>query len=158
MKYITLLCVLLSMTVSSQSISKQVIGPGGGTDDNGTNKLSYTTGEVIVGAMTSEDGSIQLGNGYYPSLDLEALSIENPELQLNLKLFPNPVTEAFYVSHPTATQFKLNITSINGKQLFSGTHQKEQPFSMQSYGSGIYLVTVTTVKNNQSNTYKIIKQ
>jgi hypothetical protein len=146
------------MTVSSQSISKQVIGPGGGTDDNGTNKLSYTTGEVIVGAMTSEDGSIQLGNGYYPSLDLEALSIENPELQLNLKLFPNPVTEAFYVSHPTATQFKLNITSINGKQLFSGTHQKEQPFSMQSYGSGIYLVTVTTVKNNQSNTYKIIKQ
>ena len=150
--------MLLSMTVSSQSISKQVIGPGGGTDDNGTNKLSYTTGEVIVGAMTSEDGSIQLGNGYYPSLDLEALSIENPELQLNLKLFPNPVTEAFYVSHPTATQFKLNITSINGKQLFSGTHQKEQPFSMQSYGSGIYLVTVTTVKNNQSNTYKIIKQ
>ena len=70
MKYITLLCVLLSMTVSSQSISKQVIGPGGGTDDNGTNKLSYTTGEVIVGAMTTEDGSIQLGNGYYPSLDL----------------------------------------------------------------------------------------
>ena len=125
MKYITLLCVLLSMTVSSQSISKQVIGPGGGTDDNGTNKLSYTTGEVIVGAMTSEDGSIQLGNGYYPSLDLEALSTENPELQLNLKLFPNPVTEVFYVSHPTATQFKLNITSINGKQLFSGTHQKE---------------------------------
>ena len=158
MKYITLLCVLLSMTVSSQSISKQVIGPGGGTDDNGTNKLSYTTGEVIVGAMTSEDGSIQLGNGYYPSLDLEALSIENPELQLNLKLFPNPVTEAFYVSHPTATQFKLNITSINGKQLFSGTHQKGQPFSMESYGSGIYLVTVTTLETNQSNTYKIIKQ
>ena len=158
MKYITLLCVLLSMTVSSQSISKQVIGPGGGTDDNGTNKLSYTTGEVIVGAMTSEDGSIQLGNGYYPSLDLEALSVENPELHLNLKVFPNPVTEALFISHPTATQFKLNITSINGKQLFSGTHQKGEPFSMQSYGSGVYLITVTTLKNNQSNTYKIIKQ
>ena len=158
MKYLTLLCALLSMTVSSQSISKQVIGPGGGTDDNGTNKLSYTTGEVIVGAMTSEDGSIQLGNGYYPSLDLEALSVENPELHLNLKVFPNPVTEALFISHPTATQFKLNITSINGKQLFSGTHQKGEPFSMQSYGSGVYLITVTTLKNNQSNTYKIIKQ
>ena len=158
MKYITLLCVLLSMTVSSQSISKQVIGPGGGTDDNGTNKLSYTTGEVIVGAMTSEDGSIQLGNGYYPSLDLEALSVENPSLHLNLKVFPNPVTEALFISHPTATQFKLNITSITGKQLFSGTHQKRQPFSMQSYRSGVYLITVTTLKNNQSNTYKIIKQ
>ena len=158
MKYITLLCVLLSMTVSSQSISKQVIGPGGSTVDNGSNKLSYTTGEVVVGAMTSEDGSVQLGNGYYPSLALEALSVENPELHLNLKVFPNPVTEAFYVSHPTATQFKLIITLVNGKQLFSGTHRKGQPFSMQSYRSGIYLISITTLETNQSNTYKIIKQ
>ena len=158
MKYLILLCVLLSLSMSSQSITKQVVGPSGGTFDNGTNKLSYTTGEVLVGAMTSEDGSVQLGNGYYPSLDLEALSVENPELHLNLKVFPNPVTEAFYISHPTAAQFKLNITSVNGKQLFSGTHQKEQPFSMQSYGSGIYLITVTALETNQSNTYKIIKQ
>ena len=85
--------MLLTLSVSSQTISKQVIGPGGSTVDNGTNKLSYTTGEVIVGAMTSEDGSVQLGNGYYPSLDLEALSVENPELHLNLKVYPNPVTE-----------------------------------------------------------------
>ncbi|MDG1041919.1 MAG: T9SS type A sorting domain-containing protein [Flavobacteriaceae bacterium] len=158
MKHITLLYMLLTLSVSSQTISKQVIGPGGSTVDNGTNKLSYTAGEVAVGAMTSEDGSVQLGNGYYPSLDLEALSVENPELHLNLKVFPNPVTEAFYVSHPTATQFKLIITLVNGKQLFTGTHQKGQPFSMQSYRSGIYLISVTTLETNQSNTYKIIKQ
>jgi len=150
--------MLLTLSVSSQTISKQVIGPGGSTVDNGTNKLSYTAGEVAVGAMTSEDGSVQLGNGYYHSLDLEALSVENPELHLNLKVFPNPVTEAFYVSHPTATQFKLIITLVNGKQLFTGTHQKGQPFSMQSYRSGIYLISVTTLETNQSNTYKIIKQ
>lgn len=150
--------MLMSLSVSSQTISKQVIGPGGSTVENGTNKLSYTTGEVLVGAMTSEDGSIQLGNGYYPSLDLEALSVENPELQLNLKIYPNPVTEVFYISHPSAIQFKLDIAEINGKQLFSGTHQKEAPFSMQSYGSGVYLITITTLENNQSNTYKIIKQ
>ena len=150
--------MLLTLSVSSQTISKQVIGPGGSTVDNGTNKLSYTAGEVAVGAMTSEDGSVQLGNGYYPSLDLEALSVENPKIHLNLKVFPNPVMEAFYVSHPTATQFKLIITLVNGKQLFSGTHQKGQPFSMQSYRSGIYLISVTTLETNQSNTYKIIKQ
>ena len=66
------------MTAWSQTISKQVIGPGGATIDNGTNKLSYTTGEVVVGAMTAEDGSIQLGNGYYPSLDLSILNTETP--------------------------------------------------------------------------------
>ena len=158
MKYITLLCVLLSMTVSSQSISKQVIGPGGGTDDNGTNKLSYTTGEVIVGAMTSEDGSIQLGNGYYPSLDLEALSVENPSLHLNLKVFPNPVTETLFITHPTEQFFEVQITDISGKLLLQTAHQKQQPLSVQNLTSGTYFVTVTTKDSKQTNTYKIIKK
>ena len=60
----------MSLSGFSQTVSKQVISPLGGTAFSDTHKLSYTTGEVVVGAMTSEDGSIQLGNGYYPSLDL----------------------------------------------------------------------------------------
>ena len=43
-----------SPTLVAQSVSKQVIGPSGTTFENGTNKLSYTTGEVVVGAMTAE--------------------------------------------------------------------------------------------------------
>ena len=54
----------------SQSISKQVIGPGAQTFENSTNKLSYSVGEVAVGAFNDEEGSYQLGNGYYPSLNL----------------------------------------------------------------------------------------
>lgn len=158
MKHLLLLFMMLSLGASAQTISKQVIGPGGSNADNGTNKLSFTTGEVIVGAMTSDDGSVQLGNGYYPSLDLEVLSVNSPELHLDLKVYPNPVAEALFVSHLTATQFKLNISTINGKLLFSGTHQIGQAFSMQSYDSGIYLIAITTLENNQTNTYKIIKQ
>ena len=69
--------LLISFGLSAQSISKQVISPSGSTS-NGNNQLSYTAGEVVVGGMTAEDGSVQLGNGYYPSLDLQALSIESP--------------------------------------------------------------------------------
>ncbi len=60
----------------SQTISKQVIGPGGQTFENGNNKLSYTVGEVVVGAMTDDEGGLQLGNGYYPSLNLSTLNTE----------------------------------------------------------------------------------
>ena len=101
MRYITLAIFLVSLSAFSKTISKQVIGPAGATYENGTNKLSYTAGEVLVGAMTSEDGSIQLGNGYYPSLDLSILNTETPVLQLQVKVFPNPVTEALYITHPT---------------------------------------------------------
>lgn len=39
-----------------QTVSKQVIGPGGQTFENGNNNLRYSVGEVAVGAMTDEEG------------------------------------------------------------------------------------------------------
>ena len=78
MRYFILAILLVSLSGFSQTISKQVIGPSGATFENGNNKLSYTAGEVVVGAMTDEDGSYQLGNGYYPSLDLSTLNTESP--------------------------------------------------------------------------------
>ena len=66
MRYFFLAFLLLNLSSYSQTISKQVIGPGGQTFENGNNKLSYSVGEVAVGDMTDEDGTYQLGNGYYP--------------------------------------------------------------------------------------------
>ena len=132
MRYFTLAILLVSLSGFSQTISKQVIGPAGATFENGTNKLSYTAGEVVVGAMTDEDGSYQLGNGYYPSLDLSTLNTESPELQLQVKVYPNPVTEAIYITHPTEQFFEVNITDVSGKQILQTGHQKQQPLSVQS--------------------------
>ena len=158
MRYFTLVFLLVSLSGFSQTISKQVIGSAGATYENGTNKLSYTAGEVLVGTMTSEDGSIQLGNGYYPSLDLSTLNTETPELQLQVKVYPNPVAEAIFITHATEQFFEIRITDVSGKQILQSQYQKEQPLSVQSLTSGTYLVTVTTRDSKQTNTYKIIKQ
>ena len=144
--------------LQAQTISKQVIGPSGATFENGNNKLSYTAGEVVVGAMTDEDGSYQLGNGYYPSLDLSTLNTETPELQLQVKVYPNPVTEAIYITHPKEQFFEVAITDISGKQIVQTVHQKEQPLSVQTLSTGTYFITVTTKDSKQTNTYKIIKK
>jgi hypothetical protein len=158
MRYFTLFFLLMSLSGFSQTVSKQVISPLGGTAFSDTHKLSYTTGEVVVGAMTSEDGSIQLGNGYYPSLDLSTLNTESAELQLQVKVFPNPITETIYITHPSEQFFEVRITEISGKQILQTAHQKEQPLSVQSLTTGTYFVTVTTRDSKQTNTYKIIKQ
>ena len=158
MRYLILAFLLLSLSSYSQSISKQVIGPAGATFENGNNKLSYTAGEVVVGAMTDEDGSYQLGNGYYPSLDLSTLNTESPELQLQVKVFPNPATEVIYVNHPTEQFFEVAITDVSGKQILKTTHQRQQALSVQTLTTGTYFVTVTTKESKQTNTYKIIKQ
>ena len=159
MSYFILAFLLLGVSSYAQdTISKQVIGPGGQTFENGNTKLSYSVGEVAVGAMTDEDGSYQLGNGYYPSLNLSTLNTENPELQLQVKVYPNPVTEAIYITHPTEQFFDVRITDISGKQILQTAHQKQQPLNVQTLTTGTYFVTVTTKESKQTNTYKIIKQ
>ena len=158
MRYLTLALLLTSLSIQSQTISKQVIGPAGATFENGNNKLSYTVGEVAVGAMTDEDGTYQLGNGYYPSLDLSTLNTETPELQLQVKVFPNPATEVIYVNHPTEQFFEVAITDFSGKQILQTAHQKQQPLSVKTLTTGTYFITVTTKDSKQTNTYKIIKQ
>ena len=159
MRNFILAFLLLGVSSYAQdTISKQVIGPGGQTFENGNNKLSYTVGEVAVGAMTDEDGTYQLGNGYYPSLNLSTLNIETPELQLQVKVYPNPVTEAIYITHPTEQFFEVRITDVSGKQILQTQHQKQQPLNVQTLTTGTYFVTVTTKESKQTNTYKIIKQ
>lgn len=158
MRYVILIFMLLSLSSYSKSISKQVIGPGGQTFENGNYKLSYSVGEVAVGAMTDEDGTYQLGNGYYPSLNLSTLTTETPELQLQVKVFPNPTKEVIYITHPTEQFFEVRITDISGKQTLQTVHQKEQPLSVQTLTTGTYFITVTTRDSKQTNTYKIIKQ
>jgi hypothetical protein len=158
MRYLFLAFLMLSLSSYSQIISKQVIGPGGQTFENGNNKLSYTVGEVAVGAMTDDDGTFQLGNGYYPSLNLSTLNTETPELQLQVKVFPNPTKEVIYITHPTELSFKVRITDISGKQILQTQHQKQQPLNVQTLTTGTYFITVTTKDSKQTNTYKIIKQ
>ena len=99
-----------------------------------------------------------MGNGYYPSLDLSTLNTESLELQLQVKVYPNPVTEAIFITHPTEQFFEVRITDVSGKQILQTPHQRQQTLSVQSLTSGTYFVTVTTRDSKQTNTYKIIKQ
>jgi len=147
---------LITLTGYSQSISKQVIGTSGKTLTNSNLKLSYTVGEPVVGLMTA--GGNQLGNGYYPAMDLQALSVEDNVLDVQLKLYPNPTSQSLYVSHPELNSFGITIVDLNGKQLYSGAINKEVPLDVSNYTQGMYLVTIENTTTNKKNTYKIIKK
>lgn len=148
--------LLFSGIVSAQSISKQVIGAAGKTQTNNNLKVSYTVGEPVVGLMTA--GGNQLGNGYYPALNLQALSIEDNVLDLQLRVYPNPTSQSLYVSHPDMNSFGITIVDLNGKQLYSGTINKEEPLDVSNYTQGMYLITIENTTTNKKNTYKIIKK
>ena len=149
--------MLFSVGLSAQSISKQVISPTGTTISNGNNQLSYTAGEIVVGGMTDEDGSFQLGNGYYPSLNLEALSIESPTTNFLVKIYPNPTKQVIFITDPSSNFFKVFISDLTGKVLLQKEVGKQEPINIEKYPSGTYLINITT-ENKKTNSYKIIKQ
>ena len=149
--------ILLMTTISySQSISKQVIGTAGKTQSNSNLKVSWTAGEPVVGLMTA--GGNQLGNGYYPALDLQALSVEDNVLDVQLRVYPNPTSQSLYVTHPNMSSFGITILDLNGKQLYSGNINKDEPLDVSNYTQGMYLVSVENKETNKKNTYKIIKK
>ena len=151
-----LILFLLVTTIGySQTISKQVIGTAGKTQPNSNLKVSWTTGEPVVGLMTA--GGNQLGNGYYPALNLQALSVEDNMMDVQLRVYPNPTSQSLYVSHPDISSFGITIVDLNGKQLYSGTINKDEPLDVSNYSQGMYLITIENKEANKKNTYKIIK-
>jgi hypothetical protein len=151
-----LLVLLISSIGQAQSISKQVIGTSGKTLTNSNLKVSYTVGEPVVGIMTA--GGNQLGNGYYPTLNLQALSVEDIDMNVQIKLFPNPTSQALYVSHSELNSFMITVVDLNGKQVYAGTINKDEPLDVSNYTQGMYLVTIENKAANKKNTYKIIKK
>ena len=107
--------------------------------------------------MTAEDGGFQLGNGYYPSLDLSVLSIESPTTNLLVKVYPNPTKEVIFITHPSSNSFKVFISDLTGKVLLQKDVGKQEPINIERYPSGTYLINVTT-EDKKTNSYKIIKQ
>ena len=155
MKHLIII-ILVSSIGYSQSISKQVIGTAGKTQANSNLKVSWTTGEPVVGLMTA--GGNQLGNGYYPAMNVKALKIEDNALDLQFKVYPNPTSQMLYVLHPELNTFAIQISDLNGKQIYSGTIDKNQPLDVSHYTQGMYLVTIENKEANKKNTYKIIKK
>jgi hypothetical protein len=151
-----LVIILLVTTMGySQTISKQVIGTAGKTQSNSNLKVSWTTGEPVVGLMTAGDN--QLSNGYHPAMNIKTLKVEDKSLDVQFKVYPNPTSQLLCVSHPELNSFAIQITDLNGKQIYLGTIGKDHPLDVSKYPQGMYLVTVENKEVNKKNTYKIIK-
>ena len=85
--FISFSYTILAQNTDAPIISKQLIGPAGNNFQNGELKSDFSTGDLLVGLMNTGDASVQIGNGYFPSLDLEALNIENTDISIIAKIF-----------------------------------------------------------------------
>ena len=91
-------------------------------------------------------------------MDLQALSIDDATLNVQIKVYPNPTSQLLYVSHPNLNFFSIQITDLNGKKVYTGIINKDQPLDISNYTQGMYLVSIENKEANKKNTYKILKK
>lgn len=151
-----LLFYFTSLVNFSQSISKQVTSVLGYNISNSAYKLSANLGEVTIGNMAAKNGEFQLSNGYYLSLDLKTLAVDKFSLN-NYTVYPNPVRDIFYISHPKETYFNIYLFDPTGRLILNTKIQKEHPINIFNYPKGIYLLKIVTDETKITHTYKIIK-
>lgn len=154
----TILTIFLLLTFFSyaQSISKSVIGMAGKTQTSGGLSVSWTAGEPIVGLMSA--GGNQLGNGYYPSLDVKTLSKEDFTMEVAIKVYPNPTSKYLYAEQKDQHQLTINIVDINGRILSENKINSGEQIDISNFSKGIYIVQVQDLETKKKNTYKIIKK
>jgi hypothetical protein len=154
----TFLTVFLLLTFFSyaQSISKSVIGMAGKTQSNGGLSVSWTAGEPVVGLMTSS--SAQLGNGYYPSLDVQALLKEDFTMDIAIKIYPNPTSNFLYAEQKDQHQLRINIVDVNGRIVLENNINSGGQIDISNFSIGIYIIQVQDLETQKKNTYKIIKK
>jgi hypothetical protein len=89
---------------------------------------------------------------------LQTLSVEDNVLDVQLKVYPNPTSQSLYVTHPEMSSFGITIVDLNGKQLYIGSINKDEPLDVSNYTQGMYMVTIENTTTKKKNTYKIIKK
>ena len=124
----------------------------------------YDSTEAYCYSLVNFNG-LALTNSTYKSTGFsvrciagEALSNMNYVLSEQIKVYIDIASQSFYVSHPDMNSFGITIMDLNGKQLYSGTINKEEPLDVSGYTQGMYMVTIENTVTNKKNNYKIIKK
>ena len=157
MKYLPFFMLFCLNNLFSQTISKSSISPLGGTYINTQNNLTLSNnlGEVLIGTMTA--GGIQLGNGYFNSFNLEALSVEELYDFGKIHVFQNQTSNILYIKSDLMNEkHGVELRNLDGKSMFESSFENTSEINFSLLPSGIYFLTFT---NNElkSTTQKIIK-
>ena len=154
-----LLFIFLGLTAESQTISKQSISAMGGLLEAENNSLviRQNIGEAQVGHMQSMDKSIQIGNGYIPSLKLEILSIPGYDASFKIIAYPNPTSSSVRLSHPVIKNFSYKFYDYLGRLVSTGIVNINETINIASLASGTYIIEVSDLNEKESSAIKLIK-
>jgi hypothetical protein len=159
MKNTAMHCALLLFGLSLTKVNAQQAVPASGGVASGVGgSATYTVGQAIYITAKGANGSVAQGVQHPFEISISGLN-EVTDINLNLLVYPNPVTDAVIL---TMGQYDFNnlsyqLSDITGKYLANKKiNNSETTILMRDLPQGTYLLTVSN-PNNKLKAFKIVK-
>lgn len=128
----------------------------GKNNESSSGKVTYSVGLIHYKEASGTGGSSSVGN-QIPFEILETLSLDEENL-VSIKLFPNPTSEAIYLSLKQEEQFNYKLSDISGREILNGnTSGIQTKINLNNLKSSIYILNIYK-DNKLYESYKIIKK
>jgi hypothetical protein len=142
---------LFSGNLNAQSLSPSVISNGGGS----STQLSYTIGESLT--FTLSNASAKLTQGFHQTF-LEVVSVEEPDAQFAVNVFPNPTRNQLQFSFPKQFErIEVSIFDAQGKLIHVQAVQHSQRIEIGEFARGIYTVIITHPQLDAPKQFSILR-
>ena len=143
-------------------LSPQVVASAGDYLDNGTISLSYTLGEIAINTL--EAGSLVLTQGFQQSMEIGTFNPETPDLNWQVKAWPNPVVKELYLQINSDIQEDLILETFDLSGRLHISRKIETPLYSETYTldfsgleMGVYFVKIRTADYSLQRIVKIQK-
>ncbi len=138
-------------------IKKSMISASGGSYNNGSINIVYTSGEIAVQEISQTN--IHLSEGFIGPDIMNLLGITNYSELKNIEVFPNPVKDDLFIQLPEKKDFNIYLFDLSGKKIFeTATRHKRYRIKMNLFPASVYMLIVVDTDNKQSKIIKIQKK
>ena len=151
---------LFSLThVMGQSIDRSVISPSGNNYESSFGTISWTLGEMATETYTQDN--LVLTQGFHQSY-LNVSSLEDNRMILSkVSVYPNPTSQFIRVEieKPNGA-YSISITNDAGQMMLNARLEENETtkqLDLSGFADGLYIITITTLKSKEMDSYKIIK-
>lgn len=140
----SILKIVFVVGFSIQSYAQSSINASGGNSSESNGNVAYSIGEVFYDTASSPSGSVAAGVQQAYEIT-ETLGIDITEINLSLKIYPNPTPDILNlkVGFNDYKKYHYELLEGSGKSLTSKTiNESQTSIKMTSYPAGIYYLKV----------------
>lgn len=138
--------------INAQTLQRTIFSTSGNFSSSSGISLFSNVGGIAVPTLSNPGGT--LTQGFVQPYFQLITAVEHKKEDMDLRVFPNPANEQFFIQSPLSVRLSVQITDIQGRMVKSEQLNADQPFfdysvNIQSLTAGVYFVNILHLKDSK---------